>query len=77
MMYDHTKGGLGVVNLLSTNHSSRIKSKRSLLNTFGFILDTCRSNAKAILKENGYQFTNFEFIYLLGKMLDFGLAFIT
>ena len=29
------------------------------MTTFAFILDTCRSNAKAILKDNGYQFTNF------------------
>ena len=38
--YDHTKGGVDVVDLLSTSHSTRIKSKRWPLNAFAFILDT-------------------------------------
>ena len=54
-MYDHTKGGVYVVDLLSSNHSARMKSKRWMPNAFAFILDTCRSNAKAILKDNVYQ----------------------
>ena len=69
VMYDHTKGGVDMVDLLSTNHSTRMKSKRWPLNVFAFILDSCTSKAKAILKDNGYQFMNFEFTYLLGKML--------
>ena len=28
VMYDHTKGGVDVVDLLSTNHSTRMKSKK-------------------------------------------------
>ena len=39
-MYDHTKGGVDVVDLLSTSHSTRIKSKRWPINAFAFILDT-------------------------------------
>ena len=68
-MYDHTKGGVDVFDLLSTNHSTRMKSRIWPLNAFAFILDTFRSNAKRILKGNGHQFKNFEFTYLFGKML--------
>ena len=69
MMYDHTKGKVDVVDLLSINHPTRMKSKRLSLIAFAFIFDICRLNAEAILKCNGYQFTNFEFNYLLDKML--------
>ena len=40
-IHDHTKGGIDVVDLLSTSHSTRIKSKRWPINAFAFILDTC------------------------------------
>ena len=33
-MHDHTKGGVDVVDLLSTSHSTRIKSKRWPFNAF-------------------------------------------
>ena len=46
---DHTKGGVDVVNLLSTTHSTRIKFRRWPLNAIAFILDTCSSNTKTIL----------------------------
>ena len=49
-MYDHAKGGVDVVNLLTTSHSTRIKSKRWPLDTLVFILNSCRSNAKTICK---------------------------
>ena len=39
------KGGVDVVDLLSTTHTTRIKSRRWLLNALAFILDTCRFNA--------------------------------
>ena len=48
-MYDHTKGGVDVVDLLSTTHLTQIKSRGWPLNAHAFILDTCRSNAKTIL----------------------------
>ena len=67
--YDHTKGGVDIVDLLSTNHSTRIKSKRWPLNALAFVLDTCRTNAKTILADNKVKFTNFEFTYELGKSL--------
>ena len=68
-MYDHTKGGVDVVDLLSTSHSTRIKSKRWPINAFAFILDTCRTNAKTILQDNGKPLSNFEFTYTIRKGL--------
>ena len=55
--------------LLSTNHSTRIKSKRWPLNALAFLLDTRRTNAKTILRDNNIKVTNFEFRYKLGKAL--------
>ena len=66
-MYDHTNGGVDVVDLLSTSHSTRIKSKRWLINAFPFILDTCRTNAKTILQDNGKPLSNFGLTYAIGK----------
>ena len=68
-MYDHMKGGVDVVDLLSTSHSTRIKSKRWPINAFAFILDTCRTNAKTIFQDNGKPLSNFEFTYAIGKGL--------
>ena len=48
-MYDKTKEGVDVVDLLSTSLPTRIKCKRLPLNAFTFILDNYRSNAKIIL----------------------------
>ena len=60
-MYDHTKGGVDIVDLLSTNHSTRIKSKRWSLKALAFVLDTWRTNAKTILGDKNIKVTNFEF----------------
>ena len=68
-MYDHTKGGVDIVDLLSTNHSTRIKLRRSPLKVLAFVLDTCRTNAKTILGDNNIKVTSFEFTYELGKAL--------
>ena len=68
-MYNHTKGGVDVVDLLSTSHSTRIKSKRWPINAFAFNLDTCRTNAKTILQDNGKPLSNFEFTYAIRKGL--------
>ena len=68
-MHDQTKGGVDVVDLLSTTHSTRIKSRRWPLNALAFILDTCSSNAKTILQDNGIKLTNFEMSYNLEKKL--------
>ena len=68
-MYDHTKGGIDVVDLLSTSHSTRIKSKRWPINAFAFILNTCWTNAKTILQDNSKPLSNFEFTYAIRKGL--------
>ena len=67
IMYDHTKGGADVVDLLSTTHLTQIKSRRWPLNALAFILDTCRSNAKTISQDNGIKVTNSEMTYNLGR----------
>ena len=68
-MYDDTKGGVDVVDLLSTTHSIQIKSRRWPVNAVAFILDTCNLNAKSILQDNGIKLTNFEMTYNVGKEL--------
>ena len=67
VMYDHTKGGVDVVDLLSTMHSTRTKCKRWPINTLAFLLDTARTNGKTILKDNGA--VKSKFTYELGKSL--------
>ena len=69
VMYDHTKIGVDIVDLLSTNHSIIIKWKRWPLNALAFVLGTCRTNAKTILGDNNIQVTNFEFTYGLVQAL--------
>ena len=69
IMYDHPKGGVDVVDLISAHHLTRIKSKRWPLNAFAFILDTVETNVKTILADNKSSFSNFEFTYQLGKAL--------
>ena len=69
VMYDHIKGGVDIVDLLSTIRSTRIKSKRWSLNALVFVLGTCRTNAKTIVGDNDIQVTNFEFRYELSKAL--------
>ena len=68
-MYDHTKRGTDVVDLISIHHSTRVKSKRWPLNAFAFISDTVRTNAKTILGDNKSSFSSFEFTYQLGTVL--------
>ena len=66
-LYDHTKGGVDVVDLVSSNCSTRIKSKRWPLNSLASILDTARTNANTILKENNVKMSTHEFTYQLFK----------
>ena len=67
--YDHTKGGIDVVDLISSNCSTRMKSKRWSLNSLAFILDTARTNANTILKENNVKMSTHEFTYQLARAL--------
>ena len=68
-IYNNIKGGVDVVDLLSTSHSTTIKSKRWPLIALAFIFSTCRSNAKIILGNNNIKLTNFKFTYNTGKAL--------
>ena len=69
VMYDHTKGGVDVVDLISCHHSTRMTLRRWSLTAFTFMLDTIRTNSKTILEDNKKTFNNFEFTYQLGKAL--------
>ena len=61
--YDHTKGSVDVVDLISSNWSTRIKSKRWPLNNLAFIFDTARANANTILKESNAKMSTHELTY--------------
>lgn len=69
--YDYTKGGVDVVDLVSSHNTTKMKVKRWPLNALAFILDTVRTNAKTILGEsaNPSILSSFEFTYQLGKLL--------
>ena len=67
--YDHTKGRVDVVDLISSSLSTRIKCKRWPINCLAFLLDTVRTNSKTILHENKHSMSNYEFTYQLGKAL--------
>ena len=49
-LYDHTKGGVNVVDLVLTNSTKRIKHKRWPMNALAFVLDTVRTNPKINLQ---------------------------
>ena len=70
-LYDHTKGDIDVVDLISTSYTTRIKNKRWPINAFAFILDTVWTNVKTILQESTAKLkvSNFEVTYNLGKLL--------
>ena len=68
--YDHTKGGVDVVDLISANSSTRMKTRRWTLNALAFVLDTERTNACTILREaTGNKISTFEFTWQLAKNL--------
>ena len=69
-LYDHTKGGVDTVDLISSKLPVRIKSKCWTINTLAFILDTVRINAKPILRESANSnLTIFKFTWELEKQL--------
>ena len=67
--YDHTKGSVDVVDLISSNWSTRIKSKRWPLNNLAFIFDTARTNANTILKESNAKMSTHELTYQFARDL--------
>ena len=62
-LYDHTKGGVDIVDFISSKLSVHIKSKRWTINVLVFILDIVRTNAKTILREStNSNLTTFKFV---------------
>ena len=71
VIYDHTKGGVDIANLISTHNSARMQQKRWLLNTPALLLNITLTNTKTILYElqSHVKLPSFEFTFRLGKML--------
>ena len=67
VMYDHTKGRMGVVDLISFHHSARIKSKLWPLNALVFMKYHLKLYQN--LLEDKVSFKNFELTYQYGKSL--------
>ena len=68
--YDHMKGGVAIVDLLSTMLSTRFQTKRWPCNANFFICDSVRTNARTVYNEcNRLNLSNFEFTWMLGKEL--------
>ena len=70
-LYDCTKGGVDVMDMISSNLSARIQSRRWPLNALAFVLDTARSNAQPILKDNNNDGnrSSFQFAWEIGESL--------
>ena len=71
VLYDHTKGGVGVVDLVSIHNTTRIKHIRWSMNALAFVLDNVKTIPKTILQESvsKTKMSSFDFAYTLGKML--------
>ena len=70
VFYDYTKGGVDIVDLLSSSLSTRIKSKRWTINALVFLLDTVRTNSRTIyLERKDTNISNFQYTWKLGKSL--------
>ena len=69
--YDHTKGGVDVVDLISSHSSTWVKSAKWTINALAFVLGTIRTNAYTMMRENcpHKKISIFEFSWLLGKSL--------
>ena len=70
-LYDCTKGGVDVMDMISSNLSTRIQSRRWPLNALAFVLHTARSNAQTILKDNNNDGnrSSFQFAWEIGESL--------
>ena len=69
--YDHTKGGVDVVDLISSHQSTRFKSSLWPVNALAVLLDTIRTNSKVLLAVSSKPdvMSTFEFTVRLGKQL--------
>lgn len=62
--YDHIKGSIDVVNLVSTGASTRTKTKQWTLNANFFLLNTVRTNARNLYdKVNKKNLSSFKFTW--------------
>ena len=71
VMYDNTKGGTDVKDLVSINCSTRMKHRCWLIKTLAFLLDIVRTNSKIILAEcqHRVKLSTYNFTYQLRKSL--------
>ena len=68
--YDHMKGGVDIVDQLSSSVTIHSKNKRWPINVNFFVLDTAHSNARTLYQEvTGKKISNFEFTWQLSKAL--------
>ena len=64
--YDHAKGGVDVVDLVSANMLTRFKTRHWPINTSAYMLDIVQTIALTLLWEvNNKPMYNFEFTYAL------------
>ena len=68
--YDKTKGGVDIVDLLSSSVTTRVKTRRWRVNAFAFSLGTARRNARTLHREVQEESpANFLFTWNLSKLL--------
>ena len=70
--FDHSKGGVDVVDLSSAHNTTKMKNRRWPINALPFVLDTVRTNVKTILAElsNPATLSSFEFHLHFGKVIS-------
>ena len=70
VFYDKTKGGVDIVDYVSSFMSTRVRSKRWPMNAFAYSLDTARTNSRTLHDEvAGKKTSNFNFTWNLGEQL--------
>ena len=69
--YDHKKGSVDVIDLISSHSSTRMKSAKWTINTLASVLDTIGTTAYTIMRENcpDKTISTFKFSWLLGRSL--------
>ena len=67
--YDKMKGGIDGVDMVIGKHTTKYKTRRWIINTFAYMLDTARTNAYTVLKEIKHEIRTFHFIWQLGMLL--------
>ena len=67
--YDKTKGGVDFVDMVIGKYTSKYKTRRWIINTFAYMLDTARTNAYTAFREIKHEIRTFDFIWQLGMLL--------